>query len=174
MAVTIPPIFSGIHDNEVKYTASVQEETTRKMVQDMNFFGELAKIGSIRAVQLNQPGVAAPDPTILMLCDGDEITNPNSPLRTMGLTQRFAPDLVSKYLRGATTATLNPSGGDATINLSHNHSGQTGSVSGTIRGEEGDERTARVPHSHPINADLSAATPLEVAHQQIAFYLKIT
>lgn len=173
MAITVPIIFTEIQDAEVKYKRSVNEETVRKMVQDVNMLGKLAPIGTVRAIQLNQTGVQAPDSTIWQLMDGTEITYPASPLRSVGLTLRFTPNMVGRYPRGAATDSVNNSGGSPTVNLSHDHGG-TGSVGGDIRGEEGDEKTARVDHSHPINSDLSGAEPLEPAHQRLAFYLKIT
>lgn len=172
MAITIPVIFTPIQDAEVKYTRSVTEETVRKMVQDCNMLGKLSPIGSVRAIQINQTGVQAPDSTIFQLMDGSEITFPDSPLRSVGLTQRFTPDMTGLYVRGAPNPSANNIGGSATIDLSHTHS--IGNVSGSIRGEEGDEKTARVPHSHPLANDLASDESLELAHQRLAFYLKIT
>lgn len=173
MAIVIPVIFTDIQDAEVKYKRSVNEETVRKMIQDTNLLGKLAPVGTVRAIQLNQTGVQAPDSTIWQLMDGSEITLPTSPLRTVGLTQRFVPNMISKYPRGAATTSANPTGGAPTVNLGHDHGG-TGSVGGNVVGEEGDEKTARVPHTHPIGSDLNSSEPLEPAHQRLAFYLKIT
>lgn len=172
MAVTIPVVFTPIPDAEVKSKRSVTEETIRKMIQNVNMLGKLALIGSVRAIQLNQAGVQAPDSTIWQLMNGTEITNPNSPLRSVGLTLRFTPNMTSRYVRGASTDSANSSGGAATVNLSHFH--DTGAIGGETNGEEGEEKTARLVHTHPISADLSAAEPLELAHQRLAFYLKIT
>lgn len=172
MAITIPPIFTSIQDAEVKYRRSVNEETIRKMIQNVNMFGRMAPIGSVRAIQLNQTGAQTPDPTIYQFMDGSEITYPNSPLRSVGLTLRFTPDMTSKYIRGANSTSANNIGGSPTVNLSHTHA--VGMTSGSIVGEEGDEKTARVPHSHPVSDDLSPIEPLEMAHQRLAFYLKIT
>ena len=173
MAITIPAIFTAIQDAEVKYGRSVTEETVRKMVQDVNLLGRLAPIGCVRGIQLNQIGVQVPDSNIWQLMDGSEITNPNSPLRTVGLTQRFVPDLIGNYLRGAPNVSINNFGGSPTVSIAHDHGG-TGVTGGGIRGEEGDEKTASVPHAHPITSNFSATEPLEPAHQRLAFYLKIT
>lgn len=171
MAITVPIIFTEIQDAEVKYTRSVNEETVRKMVQDTNLLGKLAPIGCVRMIQLNQTGVQAPDTTIWQLMDGSEITYPASPLRSVGLTLRFTPNMISKYPRGAANAVSNSFGGSPTVNLAHDHG--IGSVGGQIKGEEGDEKTARVDHSHPVESRLGNE-PLEPAHQRLAFYLKIT
>jgi hypothetical protein len=172
MAITIPIVFTEMQDAEIKYNRSISEETCRKMAQNVNLLGKLAPIGCVRAIQLNQLGVQAPDTTIWQVMDGSEITLPQSPLRTMGLIQRFVPDMTGRYPRGANAVGVNNYGGNATVNLSHSHS--TGGSGGSVRGEEGDEKTARLDHTHPISNDLSAAEPLEPAHQRLAFYLKIT
>lgn len=173
MAITVPPIFSGILDNEVTYKHSVSEETVRKMVQNTNLLGKLSPIGSIRMIQFNAFGVHSPDPTLMQLCNASEIVDPNSPLRTMGIIQHFTPNLLGLYPRGAANALSNPTGGAPTVNLSHSHGGSTGSLEGSIVGEEGEEKTARVNHSHPINPDLNGAEPLDPSHQVLAWYLKI-
>lgn len=173
MAVVYPIIFTNILDNEVLYKRSTSEETIKKFVHDINMQSKFAPIGTIRCIQLNQSGVQVPDPNIWQLCEGGEIVHPTSPLRSVGLILRFAPDMRNHYLRGTTDTNNNLVGGAATINLRHSHGGATGSLEGPIRGEEGNEKTARVNHSHPINDDLSDVEPLNPAYQELAFYIKI-
>lgn len=172
MAVTIPLVFTPTIDEEYVYNRPVHEDSLRKMAQNINLLGEMAKIGSIRQIQLNQIGVPAPDPTIWQLCDGEEITSPTSPLRTMGMVQRFTPDLRGRFVRGATNAISNSFGGSDAAATSHAHGGSTGNVGGTIKGEEGDEKAARKDHNHNIESNLNDS-PNNPTHQILAFYLKI-
>lgn len=174
--ITIPDIFTEILDSEVGFERPCSEEVKRKIAQDLNFLSQLALIGSITPLALNQPGVSSPEPTVHQLCDGSEITNATSPLRTMGIDMRFTPDMRNRYLRGANAGTVlgNELGGAATLNLAHAHGGFTGAFAHAILGEEGNDNTVPANnHAHPISSDLSAMEPLEPAHQQIAYYLKI-
>lgn len=173
MSVTVPAIFTPITDVEVTYKHSVSEETVRKMIQNTNLLGTLSPIGSIRMLQFNQNGAQSPDPTLMQLCNGSEILDPNSPLRTMGITQHFTPNLIGLYPRGAADEVSNNTGGFATIDLSHAHGGSTSSVGGSLRGNGGGEKTARVEHSHAIDSRLSNVEPLNPSHQVLAFYIKI-
>jgi hypothetical protein len=181
MSVIVPPIYTPIDDQEVSYKRPVSEETVRKLCQNINLLGSLAIIGSIRAVALNQPGVPVPATDQFQLCDGAKITDPVSPLRSVIGTDRFAPNLKDKYIRGAANATTNtdtgdlPSGGSATRDLSHTHT--TGNVCSPfgIIGDAGTERRAyeTACHNHGVDADLTTPDPIELGHQQIAFFLKI-
>ena len=171
--IVVPAIFSPMIDAEVEYARSVSEETVRKLVQNANMLGQLMPLGTIRAIALNQPGVAVPSTTYFQLADGSEITNPLSILRSIGIALRFTPDLKSKYIRGAPNAVSNVVGGSASVNLAHMHGGFTGDLTGSIVGQEGTEKTGRVTHNHPINPDLNASEPLEPSHQVVAFYMKI-
>lgn len=176
MAVVKPVMFTTIHDEEVSLNRPSQEELLRKFFQNLNMLSELAIIGSIEAFALNQPGVESPDASVFQLSDGSEITDPDSPLKTVGITNRFTPDMRSRYLRAADASTNagNEAGGDATVNLSHSHGGTTGVHSAGLAGEEGNDDVAvSQHHAHPINADLNSAEPLDPAYQQVAFYLKI-
>lgn len=175
MAVTKPLIFTSVEDAEVVANNSVSEETVRKMIQNSNLLASLALIGTIRTVALNQPGASAPNGDIFQLANGGEITHPQSPLATVIPTNRFTPDLLNKYLRGAADDTNNNSGGSPTVNLQHDHGGNTATVSAPPLGAEGGDRYGYDPltHLHTISDDMSTTEPNEVAHQEVAVYLKI-
>lgn len=174
--VTKPVIFTEIKDVELSLERPTQEEVVRKFFQNLNMLAELAKIGSIDAIALNQPGAASPDVSVLQLADGSEITNVNSPLRTTGITNRYTPSMVNRYLRGANAGTTsgNEAGGSATVNLEHSHGGVTGAVSFALTANDGTEQSNLPnPHAHGIFNDLNPLEPLNPSFQQIAFYLKI-
>lgn len=173
MAIIVPPIFTPIVEEEVHYPHTVSEEVVRKLAHNMNLLGKLCPLGSIRAIQLNQHGVQAPDPILLQLCDGSEITNPISPLRTVGLAQKFTPNMTGRMVRGAPDTVSNNFGGNFTIDLSHDHNGNTGLSGGSIKGEEGDEKTSRQNHRHPIVTDMSNVEPVNPCSQLLAFYMKV-
>lgn len=175
MAVTKPVIFTPTEDAEIDYKKPVSEELIRKMVQNVNLLGSLAPIGSYRHVNINQPGATPPNGKIYQQCDGSEIVDPDSPLRSIVPISRFTHNMQNRYVRGAPGETSgdNADGGSATVNLSHTHS--TGNACTGIDVEEGDERHSwfAVCHNHAISADLDGSEPLDVAHQQLAIYVKI-
>lgn len=173
MAVTLPVMFTPVEDAEVSYNRPVSDETVRKIIQNVNMLAELAKIGQILGVAINQPSVETPDPLQWQQCDGSEITQENSPLQSTGGSQRFTVDMRKHFLRGSPDESTNGyTASDLTSNVSHTHT--TGFVGYATVGEEGDERHGYVaPHNHPVSTDLSAAEPIDPSHLKVVFYLKI-
>lgn len=174
MAVTVPVMFTSIEDAEVEVTRPVSDELVRKIIQNVNMLAELAKIGQIISIAVNQPGVSAPNPAQFQQCDGSEITQENSPLQSTGGFTRYTPDLRKHFIRGAPNEAANGyTAAELTNNLSHTHS--TTNVCTGVVGEEGDERHgyADLCHNHGVNADLSTADPIDLAYVKTVFYLKI-
>lgn len=172
MAITRPVVFTPIEDIEVTRNHTVSEELVRKMIQNSNLLGALAVIGSIRCMAINQPGVSSPSTDVWQLATGSQITQPQSPITSVGPFDRFTPDFTNVYIRGAMDDTANNIGGAYTVDLSHTHT--IGARNGTAIGEEGDEQQAYAPgHSHGVNNGLPDNEPLEPAHQEVATYLKI-
>lgn len=175
MAKIVPPVPTDVQDEETALSIPTNEETKRKIVHNLNFFGLLLPLGSVAMIQINQAGVTAPDSGVWQLCDGSEIVDPLSPLRSIGLTTRFTPDLDTRFLRGADTVTVNAQAGTQDFNTAHDHGGMTGASPPFVnRGATGDERFVNVPHSHPITSDL--ADPVTVDFPSgfnMAAYMKI-
>ncbi len=172
MAITKPLIFTPIEDIEVSFNRPVSEETIRKMIQNANMLSLLALVGSIRCVALNQHGVTTPSTDQLQLATGSQITHPQSPITSISPTDRFTPNFQNVYPRGAANDSDNGTGGTYTTDLSHYH--QTDFYHQFAYGENGDEQKAYIGgHDHTISVDLNSEEPLEVAHQEVAIYLKI-
>jgi hypothetical protein len=174
MAVTRPVMFTEVTDAETTFTRPVSEETVRKIVQNVNMLRALTPLAEIRAVHINLQGATVPSTTNWQYCDGAEITSATSPLN-QPFTQNV-PDMQNRYLRGANEGVLagNEAAGNATADLSHAH-GTGGNLDhpGNLL-EGGDEVAGQVlGHTHGVNDDLSDSEPLELAHLQIAFYMRI-
>jgi hypothetical protein len=151
MAVVIPSIFTPVHDEETQKHTSTNEESVRKIIHDTNYLSNLLPLGQIIQIQINQVGVPVVDSNVWQLCDGSEIVNPLSLLRTIGINQRFTPDFPDTFIRGAPATTGNASGGSQFFPLDHGHFGGTGfdSPSGSVVYEEdGDPGARRYRESH--------------------------
>lgn len=180
MSVVVPVCFTELDSNELNINRPVSEETVRKLIQNINLLGQLAIIGSIRAIAVNTPGVPPPNTDQFQYCDGGEITNDFSPLRSTSGHTRTTPKIADKYLRGALNVDVNDDTGDLAVggfvtrDLSHTHNTANVFQNVTV-GEEGDERHAynNRAHNHGIDADLNPADPIDLAHVQTAYYLKI-
>lgn len=174
MAITVPPYYTGIHDEEVTRLVASQEESLKKIIQNQNYLGNIFPVGVIIFVQLNQVGVPPVDSALYQFCDGAEITDPKSKLRSIGLNVRFVPEFEDKFVRAASALQTNGTGGNKEFAVGHDHGGNTGSGGGgNSIGEEGDERKGSQAHEHTIDPDLSTVEIDYPAYIGYAAYMKI-
>jgi hypothetical protein len=172
--ITRPVMFTSIDDAEVQKDRPVSEEVVRKLVQNNNLLGALAAIGSIRHVQINLSGAPIVNPAIWQLADGTEITNVDSPLKSVTPFTRNTPDCRQRYVCGAPDESTNATGGSPSVNLSHTHgTGNACSFGQPIDNNNDLGGYPQACHSHTVSNDLNSAEPLEPAHQELAIYLKI-
>jgi hypothetical protein len=176
MAIETPQIFTPVHQEEIYQDDKFQsfnEETYKKICLNNNWLIDLRPIGSILFVNINQEGSEIPDPSVWQECDGSEITNPNSPLRSIGAYQNFTPDMRDRYIKFADSEIGNPQGGSQNHNLAHNHT--TGGPSSVGPGiEEKGDRRYRVSHTHSIASQYSNPTTLDSpAYVYSIAYMKI-
>lgn len=172
--IVTPQQFTPVHNEEVKYEAPINEETLKKIVYNNNWLLDLVPVGSIVYLQTNQPGGGTPDPNVYQFCDGSEITNINSPLRSIGLNQRFTPDLRGRFPRGTSSATTNTKGGTWDHNLEHAHTTGLPSSAGGGLDKKGDRRR-RDQHTHVIYEQYDNPTTIETpAYIAYNAYMKIS
>lgn len=179
MSVVTPVVFTPMHDEEVANLFSGNEESFRKMVRNLNYLGDFVPIGKILVFNNAQPGASLIDPNTWQYCDGSEITNPLSPIRSQGANIRHVPNMTNRYIRSAANASDNGTGGQQSVNFSHDHGGFTGfdTPPGPIMYQEDDENSnfVRVAHNHSITehsvGTLSWDCP---AYFYVGAYLKIS
>lgn len=172
--IITPQQYTPVHNEEVSYKAPINEETLKKIIFNNNWLLDLVPVGTIVVLQTNQPGGGTPDPNVYQFCDGSEITNLNSPIRSVGLNQRFTPDLRTKYPRAANGLTTNPIGGSWDHNLSHGHSTGLPTAIGGRVDNKGDRRR-RDLHTHSIPGQYANPTTIETpAYISYNFYMKIS
>lgn len=179
--IVTPPIFTPTHIEEITRggaTEPFNEETITKLIQNQNWALDLRPIGTIILHNINQPDSTPPDPEVYQQCDGSEITNPDSPLRSIGINQNFVPDLRDRYIQVHNQQTGNPLTGSQEHSLRHDHS-----VGGRINinpqtGIEEDDKDDRryTPSSH--SHDMATQYPNPTIFDAPAFvyyvaYMKI-
>lgn len=173
--ITYPTVYTPIEDAEVAANAPASEETIRKMVQNMNMLLELCPIGSVQFIQINLQNAPTPNGNILQIMNGGEITNSESPLKSVAPFNRFVPNMTGRYVRAAPNENvIGPRiGGDATVNLSHAHE-----ILPALNGAQCNDGN-EVPdydnffHTHTSNFDLPSAEPLELSNQHVPAYMRI-
>ncbi len=147
--IVTPQDYTPSHEEEVSLEGPISEEAYRKIGQNNNWLIDLRPIGTIAFINVNQFGGKTPDNTIWQECDGSEIVNPDSPLRTIGLDQSFVPNMKDKYPRIAANDTDNPLAGTQNHDLAHNHPmGGPSSVGGGL--DDKRNRYFRVVHAHAV------------------------
>lgn len=174
MTAQVSPVFTPMHNEEARLLVTSNEEALRKVIRNLNTLGNMLPLGHVATVNTNQAGVPPIDTSMYQYCDGSEITNPLSPLRSIGLSLNFTPNMVNKFPRGAALATGNATGGDTAWNLAHNHGGNTTAAGGGATDcEEGDEQRTSTEHTHTIAASLEDGTLDWPAWVGLAPYMKI-
>ena len=135
-------------------------------------------LGEIAPIMTNIPGVSV-DENIWQLCNGSEITNPNSPLRSLPGNPRYTPDLRDSFIRVAANPGLvgEHTGSHALTGLTHNHGGKTGYYETPEQADSSDdegaaENTTR-RHRHSIDPQLTLAYDIQPPYFTVAFYMKI-
>ena len=153
----------------------VSNELLTELKTNMDFMSSFCPVGAVAPILFGLPGVPTPDPNIWQECNGSEITNPNSPLRSQGSSVRRTPDLRDRYVRMPNTFGLsgNTGGFNSTLIFRHNHGGRTNTVGtgGAIRGGY-NKRHAR-SHSHAINTSFPNAINVEPPYYTVKFYMRI-
>lgn len=178
MPAVIPSVFTPVHDEEVASESSVTEQTVHKIIRNINFLGDLVPLGTIGVLNINQVGVSPIDGTVWQLCNGSEITNPQSPLRSLGLNTRFVPNINEQYIRNAGATTGNATGGSWDFPLGHNHGGNTGGrnpPSGNEYQEDEGDGVRRIgpDHNHSISSALGTITIDYPQWLKVAAYMKV-
>lgn len=154
--------------------ASVELATALK--KNLDFLDLVCSVGEIAPIMVGLPGVPIPNPNIWQECDGCEITNENSPLRSKGVEKHYTPNLVDRYLM------VTPEGGQVagtyggendTWYFKHNHSGTTAAYGPPGDCDEGGNAWGGRTHAHGVNFDFNNKVNVEPPHFTIKFYMRI-
>ena len=154
--IVTPPVYTPTHIEEItrgSATEPFNEETITKLIENQNRQIDLRPVGTIIFHNINQPGSKPPSTDVYQQCDGSEITNPDSPLRSIGVNQNFVPDLRDRYIQAHNQLTGNPLTGTQEHDLRHSHNvGGRDDLESRFPIEEDDKDDRRkTPSSHTHN-----------------------
>jgi len=174
--IETPSQFTPVHEEEIYDDGKLQsfsEEFYKKLGANNNWLVDLRPVGTVIFINVNQLGGGVPAPSLFQQCDGSEIVNPNSPLRSIGVNKNYTPNMKDRYVRFTNSVSGNPQGGTQNHNLKHAHSTGMPSAVGPGLEKKGDRRY-RVPHTHHISEQYDNPTRLDSpAYIYLIPYMKI-
>lgn len=168
--------FVKIDEDDLQFGDVISFELATILKNNIDLLSIAVPVGEVVPIMTGIPGVPTPDSNIWQECNGSEITNENSPLRTIGATQRFTPDLRNRYIK--VPQIFGESGVDAGFNdnfiFRHDHAGVTG---GFTAPEDGDSssnqfRTAS-NHAHTIDYSFDFAFNVEPPFFTVRWFMRI-
>lgn len=155
----------------------VSVELAESLRINIDFLQSVCAIGQIAPILVGLPGVPMPDENIWQECDGSEIINENSPLRSKGEEKHFTPDMRERFIMMVKPGSQDagtPGGENNTYAFKHNHGGYTGSV-----GSNGDTdhshsvREAAFSHNHTIGDSFNYPVNVEPPYYTVKYYMRI-
>jgi len=168
--------FTQIEEDMIQFGAVGSTELGVNMRQNLKHLSESVPVGEIVPIMVNIPGVPSPDPKFFLECNGTEILDENSLIRSTPGQRRFTPNLTSRYLKvpaGAGQVGL-AGGSNFYSDLEHDHGGKTG-VHTTTSDADPSNGTFNVAfqHDHTIEIDLDFSLNMEPPFYTLKFYMRI-
>lgn len=157
---------------EKDFGTSIAQALWLKAARSVNALDKCYPVGAVLFMFNAQDNLPAqPDPAYWQLMDGGTVINPNSPLLTQVL-----PNVDNLFIRHPKTSEVVFSvAGSNTINLGHNHSGETGYSNdrNDFQMDGGGERAEAENHRHTISSDLGATLDIIPLYTQVQCYVRI-
>lgn len=168
--------FNKIDTDDLNYGSIISYEVATELKDNIDLLSLVVPIGEIVPIAVDIPGVPTPDPNIFQECNGLEITNENSPLRSIGDQIRFVPDMRERYVK--IPITFGESGVAGGLNDSyifrHNHGGKTGTHSAPEDGDpSSSQRMAARVHDHAIDYDFDYPMNVEPPFYTLKWFMRI-
>ena len=166
-----------IDDDDLEFGDVVSNEIKLSLKNTIDYLSAIVAIGEIAPIMTNIPGVPTPDPNIWQECNGSEITNENSPLRTVGDTINTTPDMREHYIKVPLIFGTSgvPGGENDTFLFRHDHAGRTGEhINPDDDVDSGDDDDEAVgSHSHTIAFDFDFQVNVEPPFFTVKFFMRI-
>lgn len=158
-----------------EYGDIIAYELMTKFKDSIDFMNIFCPVGAVAPIMFGLPGVPVPDLNMWQECNGSEITNPNSPLRSQGASRRYTPNMINRYMRVPINFGLagNSGGFNTTLQFKHNHGGTTNTVGvgGAIK--SGHNANTAISHSHEITTSFPNRVNVEPPFYTVKFYMRI-
>ncbi|MCH9665273.1 MAG: hypothetical protein K0U41_05435 [Gammaproteobacteria bacterium] len=165
-----------VTSNLINYGNIVSHELATHLRENLTVLNNIIPVGEVVMIMVGIPGVPLPDPNIWQECNGSEITNQNSPLRTAGAAQRYTPNMINRYIKIPTNVsdTGDLGGHNDTYSFRHNHGGRTGGHRAPEDGDPSDSahRTA-TDHTHTIDFAFPNLVNVEPPYYTVKWYMRI-
>jgi len=164
-----------IDDDRALFGVISSNELATELAENITLMDLLIPLGEIVPILVGLTGVPAVDANVFQLCDGSEITNANSPLRTIGGSQKFTPNMSNRYIKVPTVFGQSGQVGGVNVEtgLSHDHFGITGDFTSPEAVDQDDDlQESAFIHAHPIAVGLSSI-PVEPPFIGVKFYMRI-
>lgn len=157
---------------ETDFGSSISASIWRKIINNHAWVEKSIPIGMImffyeQITEADGDPKDPPNSDIWLFCDGSTISDSDSPLDGQKI-----PDLRNYFLKGSETYGL--TGGQSTLNIQHNHGGQTGVVDDTqgFVADTGNDHDTGAPHSHSIDTRWSSAEPIIPKYFELQPYIR--
>lgn len=173
MSIIIPTIKPlPLQGLEADFGTSVSASIWRKVINNHSWVEKAFPIGTIlffheSITEANGDPKDPPNPDIWIFCDGSIISNVDSPLNGQA-----TPNMVDLFLKGSTTDLL--TGGNATLNIQHNHGGQTGITDdrADFIADDGADHSTGAPHYHSIDNRWSTSESIIPKFNALQCYMR--
>jgi hypothetical protein len=130
--------------------------------------------GQVIPILVGIPGCPTPNPNLWQECDGSEITNTASPLRSLPGQPRYVPNMIDRFVRFTTSlGSVGQTGGNNAVDFSHAHTiDPTDPFPMT---SEIDDKGVNdsIQHAHSIGFDLEDEVNVEPPYIILKFFMKI-
>ena len=155
----------------------VSIELAESLRVNIDFLQNVCAIGQIAPIMVDLPGVPDPDINYWQECNGSEITNENSPLRSLGENRHYTPDMRERFIM-----MVKPNSQDAgslagennTYAFKHHHGGYTGSVGSNSDSDHSHSaREAAFSHNHTIAFDFNYPVNVEPPFYTVKFSMSL-
>ena len=166
-------IGDAIEEDFGKFGTIMSNELATLLYNNTLWLDAMMPLGTVVPIMTNIPGVPPVDLNVWQECNGAEILNENSPLRSIGGNQYFTPDMTDRYIRVPTAfGESGLQGGVNTYDFAHNHTGYTEYMINPAGMDHSDAVRAHDRHRHTLPGDLSVINT-EPPFYTVKFYMRI-
>lgn len=168
--------FTKIDADDLKFGDVVSYEVGTALKENIDLLSLVVPVGEVVPIMVGMPGIPTPDSNMWQECDGSEITNENSPLRTVGDQVHNVPDLREKYIQVPQIFGESGQVGGYNDNyiFRHNHAGVTAAhLAPQDADASNSQHRVDTLHSHTIDWAFDYAYNVEPPFYTMKWFMRI-